>query len=590
MLRTPVRYAALAALPVLLLVQQGAGATQAPRLTQNVQATKEDVDPARTYSAPYLAVDPSNNLHIVGSFIDFRSGRCGLIRSLDGGQTWKRLDASPAPATFPFCESTMSGNGIYHAPIAFGRDGTLYYAVMGWDAGDGGGKLDTSVILARSKNLGDSWDTTLVRNNRGKVDLDVENIRPMTGIAVDTKSGSQDIVYVSYSLRKPNAVAPNAEPNEPAVQVSTDGGRTFGDPINAVDGAFASPAVRSDAFSKVTTTLPPPGPTTTTTAPPAGSRADQPDQQANFGGGKSYMAVDDKGTVYVAWPSATANIANPPPPGYFLSKSTDHGKTWTITQIAPFDYANKAGAPGPNASLQLAWSPKGGAQGTLHVVAEGNDRTDIANLSHIWYFRSTDGGKTWDKPKVIDDDDKSQMVGQFMPTIRVAPNGRVDVAWWDTRDVPAPGTPTNDVYYTYSTDNGDTFSKNIRISDQSISRRYGVFLNNFNMAAPPGLASTNAYAVFGWDDTRLTDPNFADNQATGGGVQDIFTSMAQFQTIAGGTSKAVKVVLAGVIGLLAVAVVLLFAGLAWRRRQGPPAGEDRASAGTPGSFAGAGRG
>ena len=169
---------ALVALPVLLLLTQGAGAAPAMRLTRNVQATKEDVDPARTYSAPYLAVDPSNDLHIVGSFIDFRSGRCGLIRSLDGGQTWKRLDALPAPASFPFCESTMSGNGIYHAPIAFGRDGTLYYAVMGWDTQDGGGKLDTSVVLARSKNLGDSWDSSLVRNNRGKVDLDVENTRP----------------------------------------------------------------------------------------------------------------------------------------------------------------------------------------------------------------------------------------------------------------------------------------------------------------------------------------------------------------------------------------------------------------------------
>ena len=269
--------------------------------------------------------------------------------------------------------------------------------------------------------------------------------------------------------------------------------------------------------------------------------------------------------------------------------STDKGRTWTISQIAPFDYANKAGAPGPNASLQLAWSPKGGPNGTLHVVAEGNDNTNVANVSHIWYFRSADGGKSWDKPKVIDDDDKSQFVGQFMPTIRVAPNGRVDVAWWDTRDVPVPGTPTNDVYYTYSTDNGNSFSRNVRITEQSISRRYGVFLNNFNMAAPPGLASTNAYAVFGWDDTRLTDPNFADNQATGGGLQDIFTSVAQYQAVGGGTSRAVKVVLAGVIGLLAVGVVLLFAGLASRRRQEPRAGGPPATANAGGSFAGAGR-
>ena len=101
----------------------------------------------------------------------------------------------------------------------------------------------------------------------------------------------------------------------------------------------------------------------------------------------------------------------------------------------------------------------------------------------------------------------------------MAPNGRVDVTWWDTRDTPVPGTQTNDVYYTSSFDNGETWGRNARITDQSISRRYGVFLNNFNMSAPPGLASTNAYAVLGWDDTRLTDPNFPDNAAVGGGCR-----------------------------------------------------------------------
>ena len=112
------RFLVAAVVPFVVLLQQGAQAATPVRVTANVQATKEDLDPARTYSAPYLAVDPSNVLNVVGSFIDFRTGRCGLIRSTDGGQTWKRLDALPAPASFPFCESTMSGNGIYHSPIA----------------------------------------------------------------------------------------------------------------------------------------------------------------------------------------------------------------------------------------------------------------------------------------------------------------------------------------------------------------------------------------------------------------------------------------------------------------------------------------
>lgn len=582
-MKTRVTRLAVAMLPLpLLLLGAGAGGAEEPlRLTTNVQATKEDVDPTRTYSAPYLAVDPSNDMRIVGSFIDFRTARCGLIRSLDGGQTWKRLDAFPAPDSFPFCESTQSGNGIYHAPLAFGRNGVLYYAVMGWDNQDGGGgRGNTSVILARSGDLGETWEHTLVRNNRGKEGAQVENIRPMTGIAVDTKSGRDDIVYVSYSRRQPNAVAPNAEPNQPTVAVSTDGGRTFGEPVSVLGGVFGDAALRAEGLSKATTTTTPLAPPTTSAAP-AGSRAAQPDQAANFGGGKSSIAVDDKGTIYVAWPSAVANIAAPPPPAKFLSKSTDQGKTWTVTQIAPWSYNHKAGAPGPNASLQLAWSPKGGSEGTLHVVAEGNDQIDVANLSHIWYWQSTDGGRTWSAPKVIDDSDKSQMVGQYMPDISVAPNGRVDVTWWDTRETPLPSTQTNDVYYTSSFDNGETWSKNIRVTSQSISRRYGVFLNNFNMSAPPGLASTNAYAVLGWDDTRLTDPNFADNAAVGGGLQDIFTAAVQYEAVGGGMSSTVKVALAAVVGLMTVGLVLFVATLAARRGRGgagSPAQTDREEA------------
>lgn len=574
---------AMLTVPLLVLGAGAGGAEEPLRLTTNVQATKENVDPTRTYSAPYLAVDPANEMHIVGSFIDFRAARCGLIRSLDGGKTWKQMDAFPAPDSFPFCESTQSGNGIYHAPIAFGRNSTLYYAVMGWDNQDGGGgRGNTSVILARSDDLGETWEHTLVRNNRGKEGAQLENIRPMTGIAVDIKSGRDDVVYVSYSRRLPNAVAPNAEPNQPTVAVSTDGGRTFGEPVSVLGGVFGNAALRAEGLSKATTTTAPPGPTTTTTAPPAGSRAAQPDQAANFGGGKSSIAVDNKGTIYVAWPSAVANIAAPPPPAKFLSKSIDQGKTWTVTQIAPWSYNHKAGAPGPNASLQLAWSPKGGSDGTLHVVAEGNDQINIANLSHIWYWQSTDGGQTWSEPKVIDDSDKSQMVGQYMPDISVAPNGRIDVTWWDTRETPIPSTQTNDVYYTSSFDNGETWAKNIRVTSQSISRRYGVFLNNFNMSAPPGLASTNAYAVLGWDDTRLTDPGFADNADVGGGLQDIFTAAVQYEVVGGGMSSTVKVALAAVAGLMTVGLVLFVATLAARRGRagatGSPAQTDREQA------------
>jgi hypothetical protein len=46
----------------------------------------------------------------------------------------------------------------------------------------------------------------------------------------------------------------------------------------------------------------------------------------------------------------------------------------------------------------------------------------------------------------------------------VAPNGRIDVAWLDTRDAPI-GTDFSDLYYSYSIDQGNTWSVNEKMSD-----------------------------------------------------------------------------------------------------------------------------
>ncbi|MCA1674753.1 MAG: glycoside hydrolase [Actinobacteria bacterium] len=295
--RAKVWVAAAAAL-IVALSQAGAGGAEPPKLTQPVQATKGDDNPLRTYSGPAMAVDPGDPLRVVASFVDMRTRRCGLLRSTDGGKTWRLLDASPALESYPSCLSTNSS--IFHGPIAFGRNGSLYYALSGWDVQDRqGGEVssayNSSVQLGRSKDLGDTWETTLVRNARGKQGTDFEGNRPLTGIAVDTKNGTDDIVYVAWRRELSNNVSPNAVPRVPMVAVSSDGGRTFADPVDLAKGVFDSPSVRADALKTVTTLA---GTNTTTTLGPAGSKAGQPDQADNFGGGNPAIALDGKGNVY----------------------------------------------------------------------------------------------------------------------------------------------------------------------------------------------------------------------------------------------------------------------------------------------------
>ena len=58
---------------------------------------------------------------------------------------------------------------------------------------------------------------------------------------------------------------------------------------------------------------------------------------------------------------------------------------------------------------------------------------------------------------------------------------------------------------TTSSDNGVTWSANLRVTDKPIDRRIGVWSTNFDINSPPGLAQAKEYTMLAWDDTRNTD-------------------------------------------------------------------------------------
>jgi hypothetical protein len=97
---------------------------------------------------------------------------------------------------------------------------------------------------------------------------------------------------------------------------------------------------------------------------------------------------------------------------------------------------------------------------TVYVLSSvdppGSDPLDV------YFIRSTDRGVSWSSPMRINDDSVTS-AWQWFGTMSVAPNGRIDVVWLDTRD--NPGTYLSSLYYSYSIDNGITWSQNERLSD-----------------------------------------------------------------------------------------------------------------------------
>jgi hypothetical protein len=86
-----------------------------------------------------------------------------------------------------------------------------------------------------------------------------------------------------------------------------------------------------------------------------------------------------------------------------------------------------------------------------------------SNGSDVMFSRSTDGGVTFSAPQRITDDPVNQNKWHWFGTLAVAPNGRIDSVWLDTRN--AANNIDSQLFYSWSTDGGATWAPNLPVSD-----------------------------------------------------------------------------------------------------------------------------
>jgi hypothetical protein len=95
----------------------------------------------------------------------------------------------------------------------------------------------------------------------------------------------------------------------------------------------------------------------------------------------------------------------------------------------------------------------------LLCTVERNSNPDPAD---VMFASSTNGGINWSSPVRVNDD-LSTSAYQWFGTMSVAPTGRIDVIWLDTRD--NPGSYNSALYYSNSKNGGETWSPNEKLSD-----------------------------------------------------------------------------------------------------------------------------
>jgi len=184
------------------------------------------------------------------------------------------------------------------------------------------------------------------------------------------------------------------------------------------------------------------------------------------------------------WPTfGTLAVA---PDGTLLAAGVDG----TVTQdFDHFVVARSTNPPSPGASpvlegkrvnlagsMGLGGGPNpGGLLGQANVAADHSAASTRGNIYlmasvvadslaplDVYFARSVDGGATFAPPVRVNDDPSAAGHWHWLAAHAVAPSGRIDAIWFDTRDTASDHISR--LYYAYSWDAGATWSPNVPAS------------------------------------------------------------------------------------------------------------------------------
>ena len=273
-------------------------------------------------------------------------------------------------------------------------------------------------------------------------------------------------------------------------------------------------------------------------------------------GGQVVVGALDLGDDRTTYESAHGGQPGPPPAERWRVvawTSSDGGATFGPAPTVAVDVV-----PTQRVLIDLAPAP-------AFALDAGRRRIHAAWESgfDVLVSRSEDGGASWSPPRRIGPD----AGGQFLPGIGVAPNGRVDVAFYDrSRD---PDDVLAEVMLASSSDGGRTFPTTAVVSDRPFDSIVGSFNgDNVMLGSHLAVRSRPGRATLVWADT-----------SRGNRVNNIVDLISTTAEIRPGRGARVPVVAGGLVvaalGALVTARSWPGTGAGRGRRRGHPRAASR---------------
>ena len=397
------------------------------------------------HNSPTVARNPRDRDNVVvTSRIDSPDFSCAVHVSSDGGRRWSRTGV-PIPRG--------PARKCYAPDAVFAADGTLFVSYVTLQ---GRGNTPSAAWVASSRDGGRTLSPP--RRVAGplafQVRIAADPARPRT-------------LYLTWVQARNVATLKFAGPGNPILLArSDDGGRSWRRPVR----------VNAPSRGRVL-------------APSAAVGRD----------GALYVLYLDVGGDRLDYEGGHEGFGGAPYSGRFtlvLGRSVDRGARWEESvvddRIVPTERFVAFLPAFPALALDRARD---------RVYVAFHDRR--LGSADVWLWTLAPGQRGWSEPVRVNDTPRRDRTSQYLPRIDVAPDGRVDVVYYDRRR-DARRNVRNAVSLQSSSDGGRTFAAHTALSSASFDARVGLGNERGlpDLGSRLGLTSDDRGALAVWSDTR----------------------------------------------------------------------------------------